>query len=64
MTELEMHNFIVSNEIIDSNNNHQLMKPTDKRLVNYIMKGSSFMSHKHEHTHTNTKSYSSYPRSL
>lgn len=39
MIELEKHNFVVPNEITDSNNNYQLMKPMDKRL-NLTTKGS------------------------
>lgn len=38
--ELEKHNFVLTNEIIHSNKNHQLMKLIDKRLESFTKKGS------------------------
>lgn len=41
MAKLKMRNFVIPNEIIDSNN-HQLVTPKDKRLVKFAVKGSGF----------------------
>ena len=38
--ELEKNNFVLTNEIIHSNKNHQLMKLIDKRLESFTKKGS------------------------
>ena len=44
--ELEKHNFVLTNEIIHSNKNHQLMKLIDKRLESFTKKGSGVITKK------------------
>ena len=56
--ELEKHNFVLTNEIIHSNKNHQFMKLTDKRLESFTKKRSG-VSTKQMWIHLDPKSYSS-----
>ena len=52
MMELDKHNFIVANEIINSNKNHQLMKFIHKRFASFTRKGSGVTLNKYRYTCT------------